>query len=275
MNNISSSSGVVINTASINKNYDLNEFVDLCLKYNFKGASLSDNDIKLFGSSKINDIFNKNGLIISTFSKIGPLDFFSNQSMNESIEKGKKTIEIASSINAKDCVIIAGGLSNRYSHDDALNRIEYILSELILHSKLYGIKLSVEPLHPFFGASRGCINTLYDAHQFLQRFEYGDIGIILDTFHIWWDRQFEKSLSMIPSQQITSLQIADWSKEIKDPFTDRSMPGEGIIQFRPLLNKIFSHGYNGYIDFEIISNYWKSQPIKYVFQKMNDSIVYL
>ena len=42
-------------------------------------------------------------------------------------------------------------------------------------------------MNPIYAADRGVVSTLGQALDIAERFEPDEVGVVVDTFHVWWD----------------------------------------------------------------------------------------
>ena len=54
-----------------------------------------------------------------------------------------------------------------------------------------GVVLAIEPMHPIYAADRGVISTLGQALDVAEQFPADRVGVVVDTFHVWWDPQLD------------------------------------------------------------------------------------
>ena len=50
-----------------------------------------------------------------------------------------------------------------------------------------GVRLGIEPLHPMFCADRCVLSSLGDALDLAELFPAEAVGVVVDTYHVWWD----------------------------------------------------------------------------------------
>jgi len=48
------------------------------------------------------------------------------------------------------------------------------------------IKLGIEPFHPALLTERSVIVTLAEALNIAERFEPGEVGVVLEVYHVFW-----------------------------------------------------------------------------------------
>lgn len=49
------------------------------------------------------------------------------------------------------------------------------------------MRLAIEPLHPMYASDRCVVSTLTQALDLAERFPAQQVGVTVDTYHIWWD----------------------------------------------------------------------------------------
>ena len=55
------------------------------------------------------------------------------------------------------------------------------------HARARGVALGIEPMHPIFAADRGVVSTLGQALDIAEQFPADEVGVVVDTFHLWWE----------------------------------------------------------------------------------------
>jgi len=61
------------------------------------------------------------------------------------------------------------------------------IAELVPVAQRAGVRLGVEALHPMFCADRCAISRLGDAVDLALQFPADAVGVVIDTYHVWWD----------------------------------------------------------------------------------------
>jgi sugar phosphate isomerase/epimerase len=136
----------------------------------------------------------------------------------------------------------------------ARQRIADGLRALVPHARDRNLKLALEPLHPVYAPERGVLLTLRLALDLAD--EVGDpcIGVVVDTYHQWWEPDLVEQLQRgVAAGRILLVQVSDWS-----PAGARAKPfsrvplGEGCIDF-----DLFAEGlrdYAGWYDMEVLGD---------------------
>ena len=95
-----------------------------------------------------------------------------------------------------------------------------------------------------------------------ERFGADEVGVVLDTFHVWWDPALREQVPRAGAR-IFSYQVCDWITPLPaDTLLARGMMGDGHIDF-DTLHELRSRetGYAGDIEVEIFNaDLWASPP---------------
>jgi sugar phosphate isomerase/epimerase len=134
----------------------------------------------------------------------------------------------------------------------ARSQIIESLRELAPFAAERNIKLSIEPIHPIHG--RRVFYTLGQALDICDEVDHPSVGVIVDTFHQWWEIDLVEQLRRgVESNRISLVQLADWSQQntASKPFC-RAVMGEGDVDFGLFVEGL--KGYEGVFDVEILRN---------------------
>jgi sugar phosphate isomerase/epimerase len=153
-------------------------------------------------------------------------------------------------------VLVAGGLPTG-SRDlvGSRSRVSDALADLVPYAIDAGVQLAVEPLHPMYAADRAVVSTLAQAIDLAAPFPAAAVGVVVDTFHVWWDPALATSVARAgASGRIASFQVCDWTTPIAaDPLLSRGVMGDGHIDFGPVTDAVSAAGYAGDVEVEIFN----------------------
>lgn len=178
------------------------------------------------------------------------------------LEDNRRAIDEAAGLGTDCLVMVVGGLPPG-SRDliGARQRVADALTELAPYAGERGVRLALEPLHPMYCADRAVLSTLGQALDLAEPFPVRQVGVVVDTFHIWWDpdvwRQIERA-----GDRIASFQVCDFLTPLPaDVLLGRGMMGDGHIDFPPLRRAVERAGYPGDIEVEIFNaEVWATDP---------------
>jgi sugar phosphate isomerase/epimerase len=182
-----------------------------------------------------------------------------------------RAIDEAALLGAPCLVMVVGGLPGvvpgeplgRFSRDlaQARERVAAALQVLAPYAASRGVRLALEPLHPMYCADRAVISTLAQALDLAEPYPVEQVGVVVDTFHIWWDPQVLDQIRRA-GPRIASYQVCDFMCPLPaDILLGRTMMGDGVIDFTPISQAVWDAGYRGDIEVEIFNAaLWQSNP---------------
>jgi sugar phosphate isomerase/epimerase len=178
----------------------------------------------------------------------------------------RAAIEEAAALNAVTLVLVPGGLPpGDRDLQAARDRAARALERLVPYAHDHGVTLGIEPMNPIYAADRGVISTLAQALDIAERFEPEDVGVVVDTFHLWWEPGIAEQVQRA-GERIVSYQISDWITPLPpDTLLARGMMGDGHIDFTAFTRSVARAGYGGDIEVEIFNaDLWAAPPAEVV-----------
>jgi sugar phosphate isomerase/epimerase len=204
------------------------------------------------------------GLRVSSLCRGG---FFTNPAEAATSEaQNGEAIEEAAALNAATLVLVPGGLPpGDRDLQGARDRAARAIEGLVPYANELGVTLGIEPMNPIYAADRGVISTLGQALDIAESFEPNDVGVIVDTFHLWWEPGIAEQIERA-GQRIVSYQISDWITPLPvDTLLARGMMGDGHIDFPAFTRSVARAGYRGDIEVEIFNaDLWAAAPAEVV-----------
>ena len=202
----------------------------------------------------------ESGLRVSSLCRGG---FFTNPAEAQTAEaRNREAIEEAAALNAATLVLVPGGLPpGDRDLQAARGRVLRGIEQLVPYARELGVNLGIEPMNPIYAADRGVISTLRQALDFAERFESDDVGVVVDTFHLWWEPGIAEQVQRA-GRRIVSYQICDWITPLPaDTLLARGMMGDGHIDFAAFTQSVARAGYRGDIEVEIFNaDLWAAPP---------------
>ncbi|MET3566175.1 sugar phosphate isomerase/epimerase [Leifsonia sp. 563] len=161
-------------------------------------------------------------------------------------------------------VLVAGGLPDG-SRDLAGSRarVADAIAELEPEARAAGVTLAIEALHPMYAADRAVVSTLGQALDIAEPFPAESVGVVVDTFHLWWDPDLFAQIARAGRDgRIASYQVCDWVTPLPaDVLLARGMMGDGHIDFAPISAAVAEAGYTGDVEVEIFNEaIWAADP---------------
>lgn len=177
------------------------------------------------------------------------------------LDDNRRAIDEAAELGAGELVMVCGGIVDRAAGiDGARLRVADGLAELAPYADQRGVRLAIEPLHPMFAADRCVVSTLHQALELSRPFPVNIMGVVVDTYHIWWDPTVFDAIAAA-GNRIASFQVADWITPLPaGVLTGRGQLGDGCIDFRRFRGAVEAAGYTGPIEVELFNDDLWSRP---------------
>ncbi|WP_193043318.1 sugar phosphate isomerase/epimerase family protein [Mycolicibacterium baixiangningiae] len=197
-------------------------------------------------------ILRDNGLRVSSLCRGGFLTGVGDESA--ALDDNRRAIDEAAALGAPELVIVAGGIPDR-DLPGARARLADRLARLVPYAAERDVRLALEPLHPMFCADRAVVSTLAQALDLAAPHPARTVGVVVDTFHVWWDPHLAEGIAAAGAAgRISAFQICDWLVPMTpDPLVSRGMMGDGVIDFGSITALVRDAGYTGDIEVEIFN----------------------
>lgn len=194
------------------------------------------------------------GLRVSSLCRAGFFTMTEGPSRRAAIDDNKRAIEETAALGAPTLVIVAGGLPEG-SRDlvGARSRVRDAVGELAAFASGAGVSLAIEALHPMYVSDRAVVSTLGQALDIAMQFDSSAVGVVVDTFHVFWDPDVLNQIARA-GRYIASYQVCDWATPLpSDVLLARHQPGDGVIDFATITDAVLAAGYQGDIEVEIFN----------------------
>ncbi|WP_017607888.1 sugar phosphate isomerase/epimerase family protein [Nocardiopsis xinjiangensis] len=242
-----------LNQATV-KRADLARAVDGCLRAGVPSIGLWREHVAEAGQERAERMVREAGLRVSSYCRGG---FLTDPARTEQArESNLRAIDEAAAFGAATLVLVVGGLPDgerdlRATRARMAEELEY----LVPRAADRGVKLGLEPLHPMFCADRAVLSTLGQALDLAKWFPPETVGVVVDTYHLWWDPDVYHHIERAGALgRIASFQVCDWLTPIPDdPLLGRGMVGDGHIDVRSLHRAVRRAGYEGDVEVEIFN----------------------
>jgi sugar phosphate isomerase/epimerase len=202
------------------------------------------------------------GLRVSSLCRGGFFTGTEPEEVRAAQASNREAIEEAAALDAATLVLVPGGLP-RGDRDltGARDRVVTAVERLVPYARERGVTLGIEPMNPIYAADRGVISTLAQALDIAERFDPADVGVVVDTFHLWWEPGVADQL-LRARDRIVSYQICDWITPLPaDTLLARGMMGDGHIDFASFTRSVTRAGYHGDVEVEIFNaDLWAQKP---------------
>lgn len=215
--------------------------------------------IRAYGCKRGARLLRDAGLRVSSLCVSGFFLTPSEQERRRRIEETLEAIEIAAMIEAETLVLIAGP-AGLMSVEKSNHYLVAGLEQVLPAARASKVRLALEPLHPMYASEASLLCSIADTLALLEHFPPTEVGLIVDTYHLWWDRRLLNDI-VLAGSRIFGVHLSDWRAETRS-FCDRTLPGRGVIPWTPILHAFEQANYTGYYELEILSReLWRKPPL--------------
>ncbi|MER5641110.1 sugar phosphate isomerase/epimerase [Kitasatospora sp. NPDC002227] len=236
------------------KHWSLPEAVQGCVDAGVPAIGLWRDKVAEAGVAEAARLVRDAGLAVSTLCRGGFLTATGPEGRRAALAENLQALEEAAELGTDTLVLVAGGLpAGSRDLAGARSRVAELLAELAPHAGDFGVRLAIEPLHPMFCADRAVVSTLGQALDLAELFPVEQVGVVVDSYHVWWDPELERQIARA-GERIASYQVCDWTLPLPaDALLGRGHVGDGHIDFAALTAMVTQAGYTGWIEVEIFN----------------------
>ncbi|MFC5151074.1 sugar phosphate isomerase/epimerase family protein [Streptomyces amakusaensis] len=234
----------------------LPELVDGCARLGVPGVGLWREPVRAYGVRATARLVRDAGLAVTTLCRGGFLTAVDPAGRARALDDNRAAIEEAAALGTDTLILVSGGLPpGGRDLASARERVTEALAELVPYAAERGVRLAIEPLHPMYAADRCVISTLGQALSVAGRFPAPDVGVAVDTYHVWWDDTAPAALARAGAAgRVHAFQLADWITPLPaGALTGRGQLGDGSIELRRWWDRVDSAGYRGPVEVELFN----------------------
>jgi len=189
------------NQATANR-WPIDELVAGCVAQGVTQVGLWRANVADFGLAKTVALLGDAGLTVTSLCRGG---FFT---ADDWFDDNRRAIDEASSLGTGVLVLVSGGLpEGSRDLDGARRRVGEAIGRLVPYARDARVRLAIEPLHPMFASDRCVVATLGNALDLAAPYPPSAVGVVIDTYHLWWDDQVWSQIARAGREG----RIASWS----------------------------------------------------------------
>jgi sugar phosphate isomerase/epimerase len=242
--------------------WSVEQAIDGCVRNGLPAIGLWREQVAAAGLERTAGLVAEAGLRVSSLCRGGFLTVADEDGRRSTLDDNRRAIDEAATLDAACLVLVVGGLPEG-SRDlpAARDRVAAGIETLVPYAAERGVRLALEPLHPIFCADRAVLSTLGQALDLAERFPPDQVGVVVDTYHVWWDPHLEDQLQRARGR-IASFQVCDWITPLPaDTLLGRGMMGDGHIDLHAITMLVEAAGYRGDVEVEIFNaEVWSADP---------------
>ncbi|MEU9989600.1 sugar phosphate isomerase/epimerase family protein [Streptomyces sp. NPDC048045] len=233
------------------------ELVDACRELGVPGVGLWREPVRSYGLEATAKLVRGAGLTVTTLCRGGFFTAIDPEARASALADNRRAIEEAAALGTDTLVLVSGGLPPG-SRDlrGARERIVDALAELGPYAERHGVRLAVEALHPMYASDRCVVSTLAQALDIAERFPARQVGVTVDTYHVWWDDAAPEQIARAGAGgRIHAFQLADWTTPLPEGvLSGRGQLGDGAIDMREWKGHVDAAGYTGPVEVELFND---------------------
>ncbi|MET8705841.1 sugar phosphate isomerase/epimerase family protein [Streptomyces californicus] len=238
------------------KQWSLEELAEGCAKAGIGHVGLWRAPVQAYGVERTARLLSDAGIGVTSLCRGGFFTALDPADRARALDDNRAAIDEAAALSTDTLVLVSGGLppGSRDLHG-ARERVADALAELAPYAAERGVRLAIEPLHPMFASDRCVVSTLGQALDLAERFPAEQVGVVVDTYHLWWDDRAPADIARAGAGgRIHAFQLADWITPLPaGVLLGRGQLGDGSLDFRAFRSAVESAGYDGPIEVEIFN----------------------
>lgn len=238
------------------KQLTLPELAEACGKLGVTGVGLWREPVQRYGPRAAARLVRDAGLTVTSLCRGGFFTAVDPAARRRALDDNRAALDEAAVLGTGTLVLVSGGLPEG-SRDlaGARERIADALAELAPYAGERGVRLAIEPLHPMFASDRCVVSTLDQALDLAERFPAERVGVVVDTYHLWWDDRAPDAIARAGAGgRIAAFQLADWVTPLPEGvLLGRGQLGDGAVDLRRFRELVDATGYSGPVEVEIFN----------------------
>ncbi|WP_109032818.1 sugar phosphate isomerase/epimerase family protein [Streptomyces rubrogriseus] len=238
------------------KQLSLPELTAACAELGIGNVGLWREPVQAYGVEAAAKLVRDAGLTVTTLCRGGFLTALDPAERARALADNRRAVDEAAALGTDTLVLVSGGLpAGDKDLRAARERIADALAELGPYAERHGVRLAIEPLHPMYAADRCVVSTLAQALDLAERFPARQVGVTVDTYHIWWDDRAPEQIARAGAGgRIHTFQLADWTTPLPEGVLNgRGQIGDGAIDMREWKGYVEAAGYTGAIEVELFN----------------------
>lgn len=247
------------------RQWSLPELADGCARAGVRGVGLWRAPVREYGVAAAARLVRDAGLRVTSLCRGGFFTALDPGERAAALDDNRAALDEAAALGTDTLVLVSGGLpAGSRDLPGARERVADALAELAPYAARRGVRLAVEPLHPMYAADRCVVSTLAQALDLAERFPADQVGVVVDTYHLWWDDTVGAQIdraggtgaeSGAPAgSRIAAFQLADWVTPLPEGvLVGRGQLGDGSVDLRWFGERVAAAGYRGPIEVEIFN----------------------
>lgn len=215
----------------------------------FKGIGVYRPKLEDFGLDRSIELLAEQSLSATSLSWVGGFTGSDGRKFAEAVQDAIHAVRDAANLQAETLIVLAGGRNN-HIRKHARRTLCEALREISAVADDYGVRLSLEPIHPGCGDEWSFVNDLQSTLDIVEEVDSKSLGLVLDTYHVGMD---EEAVQWLPDV-IPHLHLVQLGDARHSPLGEmnRCLLGEGCVPLTEIYDTLWSHKYEGPFEVELI-----------------------
>ncbi len=215
----------------------------------FKGIGVYRPKLEDFGLDRTVELLAEHALAVTSLSWVGGFTGSDGRAFEDAVADAVNAVRDAANLQAETLIVLAGGRNN-HIRNHARRTLCDALKEIAAIAEDFGVRLSIEPIHPGCGDEWSFLNDLQSTLDIIEAVSSPNLGIVLDTYHVGLDEEVVRWLpDVIPHLHLVQLGDAKHSPLGE---MNRCLLGDGYVPLQTILSTLGEHNYDGPFEVELI-----------------------
>jgi len=244
-----------VNSETI-KQWSLKELVAGCVEAGVSSIAPWREPVRAYGVERAAWLIRDAGLTVTSLCRGGFYTAAEPVERRAALDDNLRAIDEAATLSCPVLVLVSGGLGvGDRDLVGARRRVADALAELAPYAGERGVQLAIEPLHPMYCSDRCVVSTLAQALDLAEPFPAEQVGVVVDTYHSWWDPELDVQVRRAgETGRLALFQVADWVTPLPEGvLLGRGQLGDGHVPLREIRELVDSTGYDGPVEVEIFN----------------------
>lgn len=252
---------------------DLETFIKVAKEAEFEAIELRTEKVqeilKRKDETALSAIIRSTGLEVVSLNALEAFSLDERESA-KMMDQAKEMMRICDIIDCKTIIAISALKLPGMRDQEIVARTRSALEKLVQLGSEHGIGICFE----FLGFESRTVRTLEESWHIVKELTSSRVNLVIDTFHFYVGGSSLNSLEQIPLDRLSIVHINDVQQKPPSQLRDgdRVLPGEGVMNLKPLIDRLRTRGYTGPLSVELFrEDYWKQDPL-FVARKAKQSL---
>ena len=224
--------------------YGCARFLDEAARAGYRSVALTRAALAEMSPTRLRKELDLRDLRVTSLNSAGFFTWRDPERRASQEDENRALVDAAAEIGAGTLCVITGGSLEQQDIASARARIVEGLGVLDACAANCGVRLGLEPIHPRDAPTKGCVNSIAQAREFIRPLTA--TGLILDLFHSWWDPD------LVPTTGLGSTEIVQICNVTPEPRRSPDL-ANGMLDVRVLVQDMRANGFEGPLEFEIFA----------------------